>query len=97
MFTFDLQFQRNRTGTTSDPVNMPDGSGAAAEIFRRIRPFTIPLRERVPGNKIPASRISATATAVEYFPEPICVAGAIIRLLERVNNSYNLKFAGLEH
>jgi hypothetical protein len=77
MFTFDFQFQRNRTGTISDPVNMPTNlersgdfsqtllEGAAVTIYDPVSgtPF--------PGNKIPASRISATATGLlKYFPAP---------------------------
>ena len=77
MFTFNYEAQRNRTGTISDPVNMPTAlerigdfsqstvSGAAVTIYDPASgsPF--------PGNKIPANRISATATALlKYFPNP---------------------------
>jgi hypothetical protein len=77
LFTFDYQMQRNRTGTTSDPVNMPTAlerigdfsqstvQGAAVTIYDPTTgsPF--------PGNRIPANRISATSMALlAYFPNP---------------------------
>ena len=77
MFTFDYQAQRNRTGTISDPVDMPTAlertgdfsrttvQGAAVTIYDPITgsPF--------PGNKIPANRIGAASTALlKYFPNP---------------------------
>ena len=77
LFTIDYQFQRNRTGNTSDPVNMPTAlerigdfsqskvSGAAVTIYDPATgsPF--------PGDKIPTSRVSSAATALlKYFPQP---------------------------
>jgi hypothetical protein len=77
MFTFDLQFQRNRTGTTSEPVNMPtdlERSGNFSQTLLQGASVTIydpTSGTTFPGNQIPASRISATATALlKYFPEP---------------------------
>jgi hypothetical protein len=82
LFTFDYQMQRNRTGTTSDPVNMPTAlerigdfsqstvQGAAVTIYdpASSSPF--------PGNRIPANRISATSTALlQYFPNPNLPSG----------------------
>jgi trimeric autotransporter adhesin len=83
LFTFDYQAQRNRTGTISDPVNMPTAlerigdfsqstvQGAAVTIYDPTTgsPF--------PGNKIPANRISATSTALlQYFPNPNLASAA---------------------
>ncbi|MBZ5619212.1 MAG: carboxypeptidase regulatory-like domain-containing protein [Acidobacteriia bacterium] len=77
LFTFDLQFQRNRTGTTSDAVNMPtalERSGDFSQILFQGVPVTIydpATGAPFPGNKIPASRISATSAALlKYFPDP---------------------------
>jgi len=71
MFTFDLQFQRNRTGTTSDPVNMPTALERSGDFSRDSTIYDPIDGAPFPGNKIPASRISATATALlKYFPEP---------------------------
>ncbi len=76
-FTFDLQFQRNRTGNTSDPVNMPtllERTGDFSQSQSQGVPVTIydpTTGSPFPGNRIPASRISATATALlKYFPDP---------------------------
>jgi trimeric autotransporter adhesin len=77
MFTIDVQFQRNRTGTVSQPVNVPTElerggdfsqtllSGAAAAIYD---PASGAL---FPGNKIPADRISSSAaTLLQFYPNP---------------------------
>ena len=66
MFTFDLQFQRNRTGTTSDPVNMPtelERSGDFSQTAQR-RAFTIPPAER----RSPATRSRPAASAPRQPP-----------------------------
>src|SRR5271157_357148 len=71
MFTFDLQFTRNRTGTTSDPVNMPTAFERSGDFSQDSTIYDPIDGAPFPGNKIPASRISATATALlKYFPEP---------------------------
>lgn len=77
MFTLDLQMQRNRTGTTADPVNMPtalERSGDFSQTTLLGVPITIydpATGAPFPGNQIPASRISATAAALlKYFPQP---------------------------
>lgn len=77
LFTINYQFQRNRTGTTSTPVNMPTGlerSGDFSQTLVSGQPVTIydPLTgSPFPGDAIPASRISATATSLlAYFPSP---------------------------
>ena len=77
MFTFDYQVQRNRTGTISDPVNMPtalERIGDFSQSTVQGAPVTIydpTTGSPFPGNKIPANRISATSTALlQYFPNP---------------------------
>ena len=70
LFTFNYEFQRNRTGTTSNPVNMPtalERSGDFSQTNAAGRPGG-DLRSGhgapFPGNRIPTSRISATASAL---------------------------------
>lgn len=77
LFTINFFIQRNRTGTVSDPVNMPSalerlgdfsqtlvqGSGVTIYDPATGAPF--------PGNRIPSSRInSASAALLGYFPSP---------------------------
>jgi hypothetical protein len=93
MFTFDLQFQRNRTGTTSDPVNMPTDLERSGDFSQDSTIYDPTTGAPFPGNKIPASRISATATALlKYFPEPNLPFAArnYQTSWSGLNNSYNL-------
>jgi hypothetical protein len=93
MFTFDLQFQRNRTGTTSDPVNMPTDPERSGDFSQVSTIYDPASGAPFPGNKIPASRISATATALlKYFPEPNLPFAArnYQATWSGLNNSYNL-------
>jgi hypothetical protein len=77
MFTIDLQLRRNRTGTTSEPTNVPTGLERAGDFSQTLLggvPVTIydPLTgQPFPGNKIPAARLSATAASLlKYYPNP---------------------------
>lgn len=77
MFTIDVQFQRNRTGVVSQPVNMPtalERAGDFSQTFVQGVPVTIfdpTTGLPFPGNKIPDSRISPTAQSLlKYFPSP---------------------------
>ncbi|MDZ4800162.1 MAG: TonB-dependent receptor [Bryobacteraceae bacterium] len=77
MFTVDFNVGRNRTGTVSDPVNMPtllERAGDFSQTQLGGAPVTIwdPLSgQPFAGNKIPASRINASSAALlKYFPEP---------------------------
>ena len=77
MFTFNYQMQRFRTGTTSDPVNMPtalERSGDFSKTTVQGVPVTIydPMTGLpFPGNQIPANRINPTSTALlQFFPNP---------------------------
>ena len=56
MFTFNYQFQRNRTGTTSDPVNMPTALERTGDFSQSCRApsTTHPTGLPFPGNQIPA-------------------------------------------
>jgi hypothetical protein len=93
MFTFDLEFQRNRTGTTSDPVNMPTDLERSGDFSQASTIYDPATGAPFPGNKIPASRISATATALlKYFPEPNLPFAArnYQATWSGLNNSHNL-------
>ncbi|MBI4878021.1 MAG: TonB-dependent receptor [Acidobacteria bacterium] len=77
LFTFDLQFQRNRTGTISEPVNMPTALERAGDFSQTLLAGSaVALYDPTtglpfPGNKIPATRISSAAAALlGYFPSP---------------------------
>ena len=77
LFTFDYQAQRNRTGTISDPVNMPTVLERGGDFSQStVQGMAVTIYDPAtgapfPGNKIPANRISAAATALlQYFPNP---------------------------
>jgi trimeric autotransporter adhesin len=72
MFTIGYQFQRSRTGTTSDPVNMPTTLERAGNFSATSAVIYDPTTgSPFPGNIIPATRISSAATALlKYFPQP---------------------------
>jgi len=73
-FSLDVQYQRNRTGTISDPVNVPTAAERLGDFSSTLGqttlydPFTgAPFS----GNLIPASRISSTAVSLlKYYPQP---------------------------
>jgi hypothetical protein len=73
-FSFNLQYQNNRTGTISDPVNMPtalerrgDFSQSATQSVLYDPATGTPFA----GNTIPVSRISAaSASLLKFYPEP---------------------------
>lgn len=77
LFTFNLHFSRDRTGTVSDPVTMPTPLERAGD-FSRTRVGGVPVAifdpatgAPFPGNVIPASRISPQAPSLlSFFPEP---------------------------
>jgi trimeric autotransporter adhesin len=75
MFTFDFNMSRNRTGTNSQPVNVPtslERSGDFSQTTVQGTAVTIydPLTGApFPGNRIPANRINAAAAALlSYYP-----------------------------
>jgi len=77
LFTVNYQFNRNRTGSTSNPVNMPtalERTGDFSQTLLSGVPVTIydPTNGApFPGDKIPSSRINAASTALlKYFPLP---------------------------
>ena len=77
LFTFDLHLQRSRTGTTADPVNMPtelERSGDFSQTYSQgalVKLYDPTNGQPFPGNQIPASRISATASELlKYYPYP---------------------------
>lgn len=77
LFSLNFEFQRNRTGTVSDAVNMPtllERSGDFSQSAIGGVPVSIydpSTGQPYPGNQIPASRISSTATSLlTFFPRP---------------------------
>lgn len=77
MFTFNYEFQRNRTGTTSNPVNMPtllERSGDFSQTLvagSRVAIYDLTTGAPFPNDAIPQARISAAARALlAYFPDP---------------------------
>ena len=91
LFTFNLQFQHNRTGTVSDPVNVPTAAERSGQFSSALYdPLT---GTPFPNNQIPASRISATATELlQYYPYPN-LTGATRNYQTSwsgANNSHNL-------
>lgn len=99
LFSFNYEMQRNRTGTVSNPVNMPTTLERAGDFSQSSiagAPFTIydpATGAPFPGNVIPQSRISSTAsTLLKYFPDPnlpYAVRNYQISL-NGLNNSQNL-------
>ena len=77
LFSINYQFQRNHTGTTSNPVNMPtalERSGDFSQTLLAGAPVVVydpTSGAPFPGSRIPANRISTTASALlKYFPDP---------------------------
>jgi hypothetical protein len=75
--SINYEYSHNHTGTTSNPVNMPtllERTGDFSETSLQSKAISIydPSNGLLfPGNKIPASRISGTATSLlKYFPYP---------------------------
>src|SRR5262249_28367895 len=76
-FMVNFQFDRNRTGTISQPANMPtalERTGDFSNTLLRGVPITIydpTTGLPFPGNQIPANRINSTSAALlKYFPLP---------------------------
>jgi hypothetical protein len=77
MLSVNYEFQRNRTGNTSNPVNMPtalERSGDFSQTTVQGSPVVIydpSSGAPFAGNRIPLSRIGSTATSLlSYFPAP---------------------------
>jgi trimeric autotransporter adhesin len=72
LFNLNYEFQRNHTGTTSNPVNMPTAFERSGDFSTSA--FTIydpSTGSPFPNNVIPDNRISPTATALlNNFPNP---------------------------
>ena len=76
-FTIDLQFQRNRTGTNSQGVNMPTALDRAGDFPQTlVQGSAVKIYYPLSGlpfvdSKIPLTRINPAATALlKYFPDP---------------------------
>jgi len=77
LFSVNYQFNRNRTGSTSTPVNMPTALERAGDFSQTllggaaVTIYDPSTGAPFPGSVIPASRINPTAAAVlKYFPLP---------------------------
>jgi hypothetical protein len=77
LFTFDYHFQRNRTGTTADPVNMPTALERAGDFSQTysqgslVKLYDPTTGQPFPNNQIPASRLNSTSLGLlKYFPYP---------------------------
>jgi hypothetical protein len=72
LFTFNLEFQANRTGTVSDPATVPTALERAGDFSQT--PYTIydpATGSPFPGNRIPTSQLNATSLALlNYYPLP---------------------------
>ena len=76
-FTIDLQFQRNRTGTNSQGVNMPTALERAGDFSQTlVQGSAVKIYDPLSGlpfvdSKIPLTRINPAATPLlKYFPDP---------------------------
>ena len=73
-FSFNLQYQNNRTGTISDPVNMPtelERRGDFSQNATQSVMYDPTTGTPFAGNTIPVSRISASSAALlKFYPEP---------------------------
>ena len=77
MFTIDFNMSRNRTGTNSQPVNVPTSLERIGDFSRSmVQGASVVVYDPLtgapfPGNRIPENRISPGATALlGYYPLP---------------------------
>ncbi len=72
LFTFNLEFQRDRTGTVSDPATVPTALERAGDFSQTSYTIYDPATgSPFPGNRIPASQLNATSLALlNYYPLP---------------------------
>jgi trimeric autotransporter adhesin len=72
-FSINFDMQRNRTGTVSDAVKMPTDLERTGDFSQNSSTaiYDPTTGTPFPNNKIPASRINSTATALlKYYPTP---------------------------
>jgi trimeric autotransporter adhesin len=73
-FSFNLQIQNNRTGSISDPVNMPttlERQGNFSQSSTQSVIYDPASGTPFANNVIPVSRVSSTATSLlKYYPQP---------------------------
>jgi trimeric autotransporter adhesin len=77
MFMLNYQFGKSRTGTVSEPVNMPGALERIGDFSQTLVggvPVTIydpSTNAPFPGNRIPTSRLNTTSLRLlDYFPDP---------------------------
>ena len=76
MFTLNLEFQRNRTGTISDPVNMPTALERAGD-FSQTLSALITIYDPIHGQPVPRQpdpgqphQFDVAARCSNYYPNP---------------------------
>ncbi len=94
LFTFNLEFQRDRTGTVSSPATVPTSLERAGD-FSQISTILYDPTTGVPfpGNRIPANQLNATSLALlNYYPLPNLpgLTRNYQTSLAGSNNSYNI-------
>ncbi len=94
LFTFNLEFQRNRTGSVSDPVTVPTALERAGDFSQLSTVLYDPATgSPYPNNRIPASQLNSTALALlNYYPLPNLpgLTQNYQTSLTGSNNSYNI-------
>jgi Carboxypeptidase regulatory-like domain len=94
LFTFNLEFQRDRTGTVSNPATVPTAAERAGD-FSQISTTLYDPTTGVPfpGNRIPTSELNTTSLAMlNYYPLPNLpgLTRNYQTSLAGSNNSYNI-------
>jgi len=95
-FSLNVQYQRNRTGSVSDPVNMPTALERRGDFSSSLGSTVLydPITgSPFSGNTVPLSRISSTATSLlKYYPLPNLASTTqnYQTSLTGKNNSYNV-------
>ena len=94
LFTLNLEFQRNRTGTVSDPATVPTALERTGDFSQSAYTIYDPSTgSPFPGNRIPATRLNSTSLALlDYYPNPN-LPGAVRNYQTSWtggNNSHNL-------
>jgi hypothetical protein len=99
LFSLDIQFQRNRTGSVSDAVNMPTALERLGDFSQsvvqgaRVIIYDPTTGAPFAGDVIPASRISSTALGLlKYYPLPNLTTSTLNyeTALNGQNNTHNI-------
>ena len=94
LFTFELEFQRNRTGTASDPATVPTALERTGDFSQSAYTIYDPSTgSPFPGNQIPATRsIRLRSLCSSTIPNPNLPVrcAQLPDVVDRANNSHNL-------